>query len=100
MKRKGYGRDAGLTARMLLTGGMLGLLYVVFAVVLFEVLNAGLLLMVVIVGGMALLQYFTSDKLALAASGAKVVEPEQAPDCMRWSSGSARWRTCPSRASH
>ena len=80
MKRKGYGRDAGLTARMLLTGGMLGLLYVVFAVVLFEVLNAGLLLMVVIVGGMALLQYFTSDKLALAASGAKVVEPEQAPE--------------------
>lgn len=80
MKRKGYGRDAGLTARMLLTGGMLGLLYVAFAVVLFEVLNAGLLLMVVIVGGMALLQYFTSDKLALAASGAKVVEPEQAPE--------------------
>jgi heat shock protein HtpX len=80
VKRKAYGRDAGLTARMLLTGGMLGLLYVVFAVVLFEVLNAGLLLMVVIVGGMALVQYFTSDKLALAASGAKVVEPEQAPE--------------------
>jgi heat shock protein HtpX len=80
MKRKAYGRDAGLTARMLLTGGMLGVLYVVFAVVLFEVLNAGLLLMVVIVGGMALLQYFTSDKLALAASGAKVVEREQAPE--------------------
>lgn len=80
MKRKAYGRDAGLTARMLLTGGMLGVLYVVFAVVLFEVLNAGLLLMIVIVGGMALLQYFTSDKLALAASGAKVVEREQAPE--------------------
>lgn len=80
MKRKAYGRDRGLTARMLLTGGMLGLLYVVFAVVLFEVLNAGLLMMVVIVGGMALLQYFTSDKLALRASGAKVVEREQAPE--------------------
>ena len=100
MKRKGYGRDAGLTARMLLTGGMLGLLYVVFAVVLFEVLNAGLLLMVVIVGGMALLQYFTSDKLALAASRAKVVEASRRRSCMRWSSGCARWRTCPSRASH
>src|SRR5215204_1027942 len=80
MKRKGYGRDAGLTARMLLTGGMLGLLYVVFAVMLVEVLNAGLLLMIVIVGGMAVLQYFTSDKLALAGSGAKVVEREQAPE--------------------
>ena len=80
MKRKAFGRDAGLTARMFLTGGLLGLLYVVFAVVLFEVLNAGLLLMIVIVGGIALLQYFTSDKLALAASGAKVVERDQAPE--------------------
>src|ERR687897_2443229 len=80
MKRKAYGRDAGLTARMWLTGGMLGLLYVVFAVVLFQVLNAGLLLMIVIVGGMALLQYFTSDKLALRASGAKVVGRDEAPE--------------------
>ena len=80
MKRKAYGRDAGLTARMFLTGGLLGLLYVVFAVVLFQVLNAGLLLMIVIVGGIALLQYFTSDKLALAASGAKVVERDEAPE--------------------
>jgi heat shock protein HtpX len=80
MKRKAFGRDAGLTARMLLSTGLLGLLYVVFAVVLFEVLNAGLLVMVVIVGGLALVQYFTSDKLALAASGAKVVERDQAPE--------------------
>jgi heat shock protein HtpX len=80
MKRKAFGRDAGLTARMLLSTGLLGLLYVVFAVVLFEVLNAGLLVMVVIVGGLALVQYFTSDKLALAASGAKVVERDEAPE--------------------
>jgi heat shock protein HtpX len=80
MKRKAFGRDAGLTGRMVLTTGLLGLLYVVFAVVLFEVLNAGLVMMVVIVGGLALVQYFTSDKVALAASGAKVVEREQAPD--------------------
>jgi heat shock protein HtpX len=80
MKRKAYGRDAGLTWRMLLTGSLLGLLYVVFAVVLFEVLNAGLVLMLVIVIGLALAQYFTSDKLALAASGAKVVQPHEAPE--------------------
>src|SRR5918999_4124820 len=80
MKRKAFGRDAGLTARLFLTTGLLGLLYVVFAVILFEVLNAGLLLMIVIVGGLALVQYFTSDKLALAASGAKVVEREEAPE--------------------
>jgi heat shock protein HtpX len=80
MKRKAYGRDAGLTLRMLLTGGLLGLLYVVFAVVLFTVLNAGLYLMLVIVIGLALVQYFTSDKLALKASGAKVVQPNEAPE--------------------
>jgi heat shock protein HtpX len=79
MKRKAYGRDAGLTLRMLLTGGLLGLLYVVFAVVLFNLLNVGLVAMLVIVIGLAFFQYFTSDKLALAASGAKVVSPEEAP---------------------
>ena len=79
MKRKAYGRDAGLSLRMLLTTSLLGLLYVLFAVALFYVLNAGLVLMVVIVGGMAFFQYFTSDKLALRASGAKVVSPDEAP---------------------
>ena len=80
VKRKGYGRDRGLTLRMLTTGGLLGLLYVVFAVVLFSVLNVGLAPMLVIVVGLAFFQYYTSDKLALAASGAKIVTPEQAPE--------------------
>jgi heat shock protein HtpX len=80
MKRKAYGRDAGLSLRMLLTTSMLGLLYVFFAIALFYVLNAGIVLMVVIVGGMAFVQYFTSDKLALRAAGAKVVEREEAPE--------------------
>jgi heat shock protein HtpX len=79
MKRKAYGRDAGLSLRMLLTTSLLGLLYVVFAVVLFEVLNAGLVLMVVIVGALAFFQYFTSDKLALKAAGARIVERDEAP---------------------
>jgi heat shock protein HtpX len=65
---------------MLLTGSLLGLLYVVFAVVLFSVLNVGLVPLIVIVVGIALFQYFTSDKLALAAAGAKVVERDQAPE--------------------
>jgi heat shock protein HtpX len=79
MKRKAYGRDAGLSFRMLVTTSLLGLLYVVFAVVLFEVLNAGVVLAVVIVGGLAFVQYFTSDKLALKAAGARVVERDEAP---------------------
>jgi heat shock protein HtpX len=79
MKRRSYGRDAGLTVRMLLTSGLLGLLYVIFAVVLFNVLNVGLAPMLLIVIGLAFFQYYTSDKLALAAAGAKVVSPEEAP---------------------
>jgi heat shock protein HtpX len=80
MKRRSYGRDAGLSLRMILTSSLLGLLYVVFAVVLFSVLDVGLIPMIVIVLALAFFQYFTSDKLALAASGAKVVEREQAPE--------------------
>jgi heat shock protein HtpX len=64
---------------MLLTTSLLGLLYVVFAVVLFQVLNAGVVLAVVIVGALAFVQYFTSDKLALKAAGARVVERDEAP---------------------
>src|SRR2546423_1855243 len=80
MKRKSFGRDSGLSLRMLFTSFLLGLLYVVFAVVLFQVLNVGLIPMIVIVIGIAFFQYFTSDKLALLASGAKVVDRDQAPD--------------------
>jgi heat shock protein HtpX len=79
MKRKNLGRDSGLTLRILLTSGMLGLLYVIFAVVLFNVLNVGLIPMLLIVIGLAFFQYYTSDKLALAAAGAKVVTREEAP---------------------
>jgi heat shock protein HtpX len=80
MKRKSFGRDRGLSLRMFLTGGLLGLLYVIFAVVLFNVLNVGLAPMLVIVLGLAAVQYWTSDKLALAASGAKVVSRDDAPE--------------------
>jgi len=80
MKRRSYGRDAGLTLRIFTTASLLGLLYVVFAVVLFNVLSVGLIPMILIVVGIAFFQYFTSDKLALAASGAKVVERDQAPE--------------------
>ena len=79
MKRKAYGRDAGLTLRMLVTSGLLGLLYVVFFLVLLQVTGAGIVPALLLGGGLALFQYFTSDKLALAASGAKVVSREDAP---------------------
>ena len=64
---------------MLATGGLLGLLYVVFAVVL-RVLNVGLVPMLVIVVGLAAVQYWDLDRIALAASGAKIVSAEDAPE--------------------
>jgi heat shock protein HtpX len=64
---------------MLLTGALLGALYVLFAVVLFQVLNVGLVPMLLIVIVIAFVQYYTSDKLALRAAGAKVVTAEEAP---------------------
>src|SRR5882757_9991949 len=79
MKRKSYGRDAGLTIRMIFTSSLLGLLYVGFALVLFYALNIGLAPLLVIVIGLAVVQYWTSDKVALAASGAKIVTPDEAP---------------------
>ena len=80
MKRKAYGRDVGLSTRMVSTMFLLGALYVAFFVVLVNLFEVGLGFALVIMGALALMQYFTSDKLALAASGAKVVTPEQAPE--------------------
>ena len=79
MKRRSYGRDTGLTLRMLLTGGLLGLLYVIFGLVLLQFLGVGLAPMLVIIIALAFFQYYTSDKLALRAAGAKVVSREEAP---------------------
>ena len=80
MRRKSYGRDFGLSSRMFLTMFVLGALYVVFFVVLINVFEIGIVPVVLIVGGLAFLQYYTSDKIALAASGAKVVGPDEAPE--------------------
>ncbi len=63
---------------MLLTLFLMGLLYVAFIGVLARC-GAGAVIMVVFFGGLLLAQLFLSDKLALAAMGAKEVTPEQAP---------------------
>ena len=73
------GRDRGLQARMLLTMFLLGLLYVAFMGVLFAA-GAGAVTIAVVAGALAAVQFFASDKLALAAAGAKVVTPGEAPE--------------------
>jgi heat shock protein HtpX len=63
---------------MLLTMFLLGLLYAALAGTIVAA-GAGVAIMVVILGGLMAAQFFFSDKLALAAMGAKVVGPDQAP---------------------
>lgn len=75
-----YGRDAGLSFRMVLTMFLLGALYVGFFVALVAFTDIGIWFLIVIMGGLAFVQYYTSDKIALAASRAKVVERDEAPE--------------------
>ena len=63
---------------MLLTLFLLGLLYVALVGVLFASGASGVTI-AVIAGALLVGQFFLSDKLGLAAMGAKVVTPEQAP---------------------
>ena len=64
---------------MLLTLFLLGLVYVVLIGVLFAA-GVGAVSIAVIAGVLFLVQYFTSDKIALASMGAKVVSPQEAPE--------------------
>src|SRR3954470_19176759 len=77
-QRVEFTRDSGLQARMLLTLFLLGLLYVALVGVLFASGASGVLI-AVIAGGLLIGQFFLSDKLGLAAMGAKEVTPDQAP---------------------
>ncbi|RNL81769.1 zinc metalloprotease HtpX [Halostreptopolyspora alba] len=70
--------DHGLTARMLLTMFLLGVVYVAFVVALIYV-GMPWPLVVLVVVGFAVFQYFTSDKVAMFSMGAREVSPEQAP---------------------
>ncbi|MDQ3890326.1 MAG: zinc metalloprotease HtpX, partial [Actinomycetota bacterium] len=63
MKRKAYGRDVGLSTRMFVTMFLLGALYVGFFVVLLQLFQVGLVGALLIMGVLAFIQYFTSDKL-------------------------------------
>ncbi len=74
-----FGRDTGLQVRMATVMFLLGLVYVVFVGVLLQA-GVGAGIVIVIAGGLALLQLFASDKMALAAMGAHEVSPQEAPE--------------------
>jgi heat shock protein HtpX len=73
-----FGKDTGLQVRMTVTLFLLGALYVVLVVALLASGASGVTV-AVIAGGLALLNLFASDKLALAAMGARTVTPAEAP---------------------
>src|SRR3954452_15634051 len=77
-QRVELGRDPGLQFRMLLTLFLLGLLYVALIGVLFAA-GASFILIIGVVAALSFGQLFLSDKIGLAAMGAKEVTPEQAP---------------------
>jgi len=74
-----FGRDTGLQVRMLVTMLLLGLVYAVLVGALIAS-GIGTIFIVVAAGGLLLLQIFVSDKLALAAMGARQVSPAEAPE--------------------
>ncbi len=93
-----FGKDTGLQVRMTVTMFLLGLVYVVLVVALLgsgvngvtvaiiagglaavQLFASGYTFLLVLVGGMFLLQVFASDKLALHAMGAREVSPQEAP---------------------
>src|SRR3954466_5274058 len=73
-----FGKDTGLQVRMTITLFLLGLLYVVLVVALLTAGASGVTV-AIIAGGLALVNLFASDKLALAAMGAREVSPAEAP---------------------
>lgn len=80
MSRRGrFAGDRQLATRMVLVVFLLGLLYVVAVGVL---VGAGInpLVVLLVVGGFFAFQYLASDKVALYAMNARVVEPSEAPE--------------------
>lgn len=77
--REHWYRDPRLQARMFLVMGLLLALYLAFGAALWYA-GASFILIALVAGGLALFQYFFSDKLVIASMGAKQVDASQAPE--------------------
>ncbi len=78
MKKKSwYGKDTGLTLRMMLTVGLLMVVYLAFLTLLSFYLEFWFLLMFAAV--FVFLQFYFADKLVLWSTGAKIVSPQERP---------------------
>jgi heat shock protein HtpX len=79
MHARWYGRDTGLTVRMIVTMLLLLAVYAVFLGILYQS-GVGMMSMAIIALGMVLAQYFLSDQLVLWTTGARIVEEKEAPE--------------------
>lgn len=77
MARSRYLPDRGLTARMVLTMFLLGLLFVVLGAVLVSYFKG---LGLILIAGFLAAQWFFSDRVALYSMGGKEVTPQEAPE--------------------
>src|SRR6516165_6690862 len=78
-RKTSFGRDRGLQARMALTLFLLGLVYAVLIGVLIAA-GAGAVVVAVGAAALFLVQFFTSDRVALFSMGAREVTPQEAPE--------------------
>ena len=85
--RTRYAPDRGLTVRMTVTMFLLGLVFVAFVAAIIGASiashqSAAFIVIIALVfgGGSAFISLFYSDKIALAAAGAREVTPQQAPE--------------------
>jgi heat shock protein HtpX len=78
-KRPWQKRDAGLTARMIVSFAVLTVLYIIFLSVLAYV-GVSAIAIAVIAGIMILAQWYFSDRIVLWSTGAKIVSREQFPE--------------------
>jgi heat shock protein HtpX len=85
--RTRYAPDRGLTVRMTATMFLLGLVFVAFVALIIGIMAAAhasaaaiILIALIFGGGSAFVSLFYSDKIALAAAGAREVSPQQAPE--------------------
>ena len=87
MARTRYAPDRGLTARMTVTMFLLGLVFVAFVALIIGIgavthaSDAAIVFFALVLGGgLGFVSLFYSDKIALAAAGAREVTPKEAPE--------------------
>ena len=71
--------DRGLEVRMLLTMGLLAVLYLGFLAILLS-MHVSQMVIILFMGGFMFLQYFYSDRLILSSMGAKIVTESEEPE--------------------